>query len=122
MYVNVLSSILMKRFIDAIDDRIYRISGTSVSYNLINDRESESQRIMIDLRSVVDGNLICRICINDKDKCSDAFIIERVNPNNNLFGMPISIGCLYSIDIADRIFKEIQTHIIEWFKIKEDGE
>jgi hypothetical protein len=114
-------SVMMKRFIDSIDDRIYRIDGTTVSFNLIDDMRTEIQHIMIDIRSSKDGNLICRVHISSKDNCSNAFMIESINPITNLFEKPIIIGCLYSVNIANRIFKEVQNYTTEWFKIKDDG-
>ena len=117
-----MSPVMIKRFIDGIDDRIYRICGTSISFNLINDARTESQHIMIDIRSSKDNNLICRVHISNRDKCDNAFMIEPVNPINNLFEQPINIGSLYSINISNRIFKEVQDLTIKWFKVREDGE
>lgn len=121
MNIIPISPIVTRRFIDSIDDRIYRIAGTSVSFSVINDKNSDIQYIMIDIRSSKDDNLICRINISNKDKCDNAFTIDRVNPNNDLFDKPINIGSLYTTEVANRVFKEVQNHTIEWFKIKEDG-
>lgn len=121
MNVYSMSPVMMKRFIDGIDDRMYRINGTSVSFNLINDSRNNTQYIMIDIRSSKDGNLICRIHISNRDKCDNAFMIEHINPITNLFCAPTNIGSLYNVNIANKIFKEVQNHVIEWFKIKEDG-
>ena len=121
MNIYTMSPVMMKRFIDSIDDRIYRINGTSVSFNLINDTRTEVQYIMLDIRSSKDGNLICRVHISNRDKCDNAFMIEPINPTTNLFEPPINIGSLYSVNIANRIFKEIQDCTIKWFKVREDG-
>ena len=122
MNVLSMSPIMMKRFIDSIDDRIYRINGTSLSFNLINDARNDTQYIMIDIRSSKDSNLICRVHISNKDNCNNAFMIEPINPITNLFEGPINIGSLYSVNIANQIFKQVQEYTIKWFKIKEDGE
>ena len=118
MNIVSMSPIMMKRFIDGIDSRIYRISGTSISFNLIDDTRTETQYITIGISSSIDNGLICRIHVGD----NNTIMIESINPITNLFEEPIYIGSLCDANIANRIFNKVQEYVMNWFKVKEDGQ